>query len=283
MTGVLHQVGAGLPGFLIEAARATRTASYWLAGPLDSWNRQRLGQGPLPPLWLRRHAGRIADFDRPNPDWLSMLQMHGVFDRDSPTILDVGCGPGSLALALRPRLGHLSRYIGFDVHEPSIRWCSRAFTGDRRFEFALAEVSSPYGNQEGASVLTYRFPLEDGGASVVLARSVFTHLLESEAAHYLGEVRRVLAPDGLAFISAFLFEGPGGRDEVPAFPYPVEESTLRWRVGARPHAGVAYSRETFLGLVGTNGLRLTELRAGFLPGTASRLTGQDLLVLAPLD
>ncbi len=236
----------------------------------------------MPPLWLRRHAGRIADFERPNAAWLSMLRTHGALDRDPLTYLDVGCGPGALALSLRSRLGSLSRYVGFDVHEPSIRWCSRAFRGDRRFRFELAEVSSPYGSQAGMSALTYRFPLEDAEASAVLARSVFTHLLESEAAHYLGEVRRVLAPDGLAFISAFLFEGTGGRDEVPAFPFPNGTSHVRWRVGARPHAGVAYSRESFFELVRVGELRVVELRPGFLPGRSPQLTGQDLIVLAPL-
>jgi SAM-dependent methyltransferase len=211
-----------------------------------------------------------------------MLQTDGAIDRDALTYLDVGCGPGALALALRSRLGPLSRYVGFDVHEPSIRWCSRAFGGDRRFEFELASVSSPYGSRTGESALTYRFPLEDSEASAVLARSVFTHLLEPEAAHYLSEIRRVLAPDGRAFLSVFLFEGPGGRDEIPAFPFPNGTSQVRWRVGARPHAGVAYSREGFFELVRAGNLRVVELRPGFLPGRSPQLTGQDLIVLAPL-
>ena len=281
VAGLLHRVVAGLPGFLVESARSARTAFYKLVSPLDAWNRRRRGEGTLPPLWLRRHAGRVADFERPNAAWVSMLQTHGAIDRDDLTYLDVGCGPGALALALRSRLGPRSRYVGFDVHEPSIRWCSHAFGGDRRFEFELAGVASPYGNPAGESALTYRFPLGDAEASAVLARSVFTHLLEPEAAHYLREVRRVLASDGLAFISAFLFEGPGGRDEVPAFPFPNRTSHVRWRVGARPHAGVAYSREGFFDLVRAGNLRVLELRPGFLPGRSPQLTGQDLIVLSP--
>ena len=56
---------------------------------------------------------------------------------------------------------------------------------------------------------------------------------------------------------------------------------MRWRVEARPHAGVAYAKETFLALVAASGLALVEMRPGFYPGRDAVFTGQDLLVLAP--
>src|SRR5262249_3441745 len=121
-------------------------------------------------------------------------------------VLDCGCGPGAMAAALAGRLGEQDRYVGFDVHAPSIRWCRRRFAADPRLRFELAEVASAYGSPRGAPASGYRFPIEDGGAGLVLAKSLFTHLTRDDAAHYLREIRRALRPGGPALVTAFLFD-----------------------------------------------------------------------------
>jgi SAM-dependent methyltransferase len=52
----------------------------------------------------------------------------------------------------------------------------------------------------------YRFPRADGSCDLILATSVFTHLLAGELRHYLGEVSRLLAPGGVAYTSFFLYQ-----------------------------------------------------------------------------
>ena len=46
-----------------------------------------------------------------------------------------------------------------------------------------------------------RFPAGDGTVDVIFAASVFTHLLETDALHYLREISRVLAARGVALLS----------------------------------------------------------------------------------
>jgi len=138
-------------------------------------------------------------------------------------------------------------------------------------------VASLYGapsNQE--PVDSYRFPVADSGADFILAKSVFTHLLDGEARHYLREIRRTLRPERLAVITAFLFDGTR---RPPAFPFPRRDSPMRWRRRWRVQAGVAFERSYFESLVGDAGLTLRWLIPGYWPGTTSALRGQDILVL----
>src|ERR1700688_4464263 len=129
----------GLPGPLIAALRSTRTALLCALEPVD-WVRRHLtqgGEGPTPPLWIRRHSGPIWALERAAAEVAATITGLGLIRADD-RVLDIGCGSGSMALAFSRVLGPEGRYIGFDVHGPSIRWCRRHFTRDSRFRFDLA-------------------------------------------------------------------------------------------------------------------------------------------------
>ena len=195
-------------------------------------------------------------------------------------VLDVGCGPGGMATALGSRLGPAARYVGFDVHASSIRWCRRRFAGDPRFSFELAGIASPFGARRGEAAERYRFPMEDGAAGFVLVKSVFTHLRRAAATHYLAEIRRVLRPGRGAVVTAFLFDARTFRGALAAkaFPHSEWEGNIRWKRRSRPEAAVAYDARLFHDLVLAAGLRVQWMSAGFLPGSATPV-GQDVLLL----
>ncbi|HET7453368.1 MAG TPA: class I SAM-dependent methyltransferase [Thermoanaerobaculia bacterium] len=224
----------------------------------------------MPPLWLRRHAGRIPAFAASARDCRVQLEAWNVLP--SRSIVDVGCGPGAMALALQDRLASSARYLGIDVHEPSIDWCRRAFAGDPRFRFETASVASPYGRGSLPPAI-YAFPLPDGTADLVIAKSLFTHLTPGDAERYLGEIRRVLAEDGAALVTAFLFSS----EMPPAFPF--GDDRFRWRVKHRIAAAVAFSEVAFRSMIDHADLRVEKSVFGFLPGRAPKPTGQDVLLL----
>jgi SAM-dependent methyltransferase len=116
-------------------------------------------------------------------------------------VLDIGCGCGKLArfLHLHPTL----RYVGVDLFEPSIRWCRRAFAGSAgRFRFEHFDGYSALYNPDGRlQPRDYRLPVDDASIDMAVCGSLFTHLLEPDAAHYLREIARALKPDGQALIS----------------------------------------------------------------------------------
>ena len=261
------------------AVRGARAAVYWLASPFDRFGRRLTGRPPLPPLWLRRHTGAISAWNtgvRDTADFLSRLEPAS----GTAVVLDVGCGPGAMVEELKRRLPPGGRYVGFDVHAPSIRWCRRRWSGDTRLRFELAEVRSAYGATAGPPVSSYRFPMEDGEADLVLAKSVFTHLLEADARHYLAEIRRVLRARRVAVVTAFLFDRDHPEIEAVrrALPFDRNGGAVRLRRNGRPTAAVAFDRSVFGKMVEDGGLRVAWHSEGFYPGR-SRLDAQDVLVL----
>ena len=261
-----------LPAWAIEAARLARTAALRIVSPAERRWRSLRGAEPLPPLWLRRHAGPIRAFSRAADDCRQQLLAWNAF-APAASILDLGCGPGAMALSLRDDLAPPARYLGIDVHAPSIRWCRDAFGGDRRFRFETADVASPFGAGT-VPVGRYRVPAADGSVDLVIAKSLFTHLTRTEAMHYLGEIRRVLAHGGAALVTAFLF---GGGVTVPAFPH--GDGDFRWRIRNRPAAAAAFGIDRFAEMLEAADLWIEKSLFGFHPGTARVPTGQDALLL----
>ncbi len=267
---------ASLPGFATRGLRSLRTSGYWLGSPIESMARRLGGREPLPPLWLRRHTGPVRDFVTAAQEMSSTMQRLGVVE-PKDLVLDVGCGCGAMAFEFARLLSTDGRYVGFDVHRPSIAWCRRRFASDPRFRFEIADVATPFSPGRPTRAEDYAFPASDGAAGFVLAKSLFTHLMEREARRYLDEIRRVLRAGRRALVTAFLFAPSAS---TPAFPFPDGIAPIRWRVRVRPHSAVAYSRPEFEALVHDAGLRIAEMVPGFWPGAASTPAAQDVLLLS---
>jgi SAM-dependent methyltransferase len=260
---------------IATALRGVRTAAFRLAGPLDRLWLLATGRGHLPPLWLRRHTGAVSAYESAARETATFLDGLGLF-AGARSVLDIGCGAGAMVDEIGRRLPPDGRYVGFDVHAPSIAWCRRRWPERGRFTFDLAPVASPYGSASGPPAASYRFPVADGTADLVLAKSVFTHLLEADARHYLAETRRVLRPGRAAVVTAFLFDArePSARR---AFPW-LLEGGLRARYRSRPTAAVAWEKERFVKMIEEAGLRLQWHSSGYYPGREF-LTAQDVLLL----
>jgi len=122
---------------------------------------------------------------------------------ESATVLDIGCGCGRTARVLVNNRW-ITRYIGFDVVPESIAWCNNfikpAWHGSAEFHcFDL--YSSEYNAKGSIQARDLRFPAADRSVDVIFAASLFTHLLEPDALHYMQEVGRVLSDRGRAILS----------------------------------------------------------------------------------
>ena len=121
--------------------------------------------------------------------------------RPGSTVLDIGCGCGKLArfLHLNPTL----RYVGVDIFQPAILWCRRAFAhAADRFRFEHFDGYSALYNPGGTvQARDYRLPVDVASVDMVVCGSLFTHLLEPDAVHYLAEISRALKPGGQALVS----------------------------------------------------------------------------------
>jgi SAM-dependent methyltransferase len=119
------------------------------------------------------------------------------------TVLDIGCGCGRTARTLLPH-PYLARYIGFDVVPENVAWCKRYLEpfGKGRATFLHYDMYSaeynPKGSMQPSSLV---FPCADGSVDLIIAASLFTHLLEPDAVHYIQEIGRVISARGHAMLS----------------------------------------------------------------------------------
>ncbi len=270
------------PKPFVQLLRLTRIGALGLLEPFD-WVHRRvtsaIDRGRVPPLWLRRHSGPIWAFDRAAGEIAATIAVLNLL-RDDARVLDVGCGCGSMAVEFQRMLGRSGTYVGFDVHGPSIRWCKKRFAADGRFRFELAELSTAWSDGPNP-VVEHRFPMNDAGADFVLAKSVFTHLLERESQHYLREIRRVLQHGRAALLTAFLLEDGGVAPQAfrpPELTFPYGGHPVWWRVKSRPESAVAYEKTYFLGMVEAAKLRVERLIHGSWSGRGPSPNAQDIII-----
>lgn len=131
----------------------------------------------------REHAlrTRIADIARVAP---------------GETVLDVGCGTGSLALVVKRRVGATGSVSGIDASPEMI---ARARTKARR---AGLDVAFDVGRAES-------LPAPDASVDVVLSTLMMHHLPPVVREALASEIRRVLAPGGRVLVVDF--EAPARR------------------------------------------------------------------------
>lgn len=142
--------------------------------------------------------------------WWADLVAH--YLRDHAVVFDLGCGCGKTARFLLGE-SRVEKYIGIDVIHQSIEWAERFIRplSKNRFEFIHCDVHSGEYNPNGKIPATaYRFPIEDVSVDLVFAASLFTHLLEADARHYLAECARVSKQNALLIVSIHVDTTDGG-------------------------------------------------------------------------
>jgi SAM-dependent methyltransferase len=157
---------------------------------------------PLPPDGLLWSVGgsSLELFLVMGDAWAQLIARH---IPEHGRLLDIGCGCGRAARALITN-PHIDSYIGFDVIAQNIEWCNTFIapawpTTIRFHHFDLySKEYNPNGTIQASSLI---FPCEDASIDTCFAASLFTHLLEADAVHYLREIARVLAPKGKALLS----------------------------------------------------------------------------------
>lgn len=161
---------------------------------------------PVPPLRMRELIGglRPEAFDAPRGE-----PLFPTIDRNQyASVLDFGCGCGRIARQLAIAGTPIpDRYVGIDLHRGMIRWCSAKLAPKlKNSTFVHHDVFNASFNPDPSLPSVAPFPVEDDSITLLVAWSVFTHLVQSQAEHYLDEVTRVLAPDGVMIVTFFLFD-----------------------------------------------------------------------------
>jgi ubiquinone/menaquinone biosynthesis C-methylase UbiE len=248
----------------------------------DYANRAVRGQLHLPPWWLRDVGG--SNFEATGREFLRLF-IELVHLQPAEQILEIGCGSGRMALPLTSYLSEAGSYTGMDITLESIHWCQRHITSRHpNFQFLHADLYNQRYNPEGRyHTKDYHFPFNDESFDFIFLTSVFTHLLPEDTKNYLGEVARLLRPDGRGLITFFLLneaqQALASQDQNDIdFKYGL--GPYRTRSEITPESAVAYD-EVFLGqVIAQCGLEITEpVSFGTWSGRRDGLSYQDIVLL----
>lgn len=186
----------------------------------------------------------------------------GFVDTES-TIVDIGCGCGRYAHHLRDYryVGYrfTGRYIGIDIDQEMLDWCSANFDAER-FQFFHSTHANKSYKQEGTQT-KYKLPVLDESVDMVFSTSLLTHLLEPELMNYLEESQRALKPGKRMLMSCFCLDYPpptyGGRH---TFSHKIGNAYVE--SVEVPEAAVAYTAEFLIRACKQAGFESAEVVSG---------------------
>lgn len=160
---------------------------------------------PIPPLDMRKLVGPTEPSAFDNPTRAPVYPQLGPEAYEA--VFDFGCGCGRIARQLIQQEPLPDRYLGIDLHRGMVEWCrANLESAAPGFRFEHHDVLSVSFNPGEGKPMTARFPAEENEFTLVIAHSVFTHLVESQVEHYLCEVARILRRDGVLVSTWFFFE-----------------------------------------------------------------------------
>lgn len=190
---------------------------------------------PLPPLEMRKLVGPTEERFYDNPDGRPVIGE--VAPERYRSVLDFGCGCGRIARQLIQQEARPERYLGIDLHRGMVRWCQENLAPRAPgFEFRHHDVHNLGFNPGIEKPRTAPFPAEDGAFTLVIAWSVFTHLVQAQVGDYLREIARVLAPEGILTSTWFLYHRAD-------FPMLTEEQRSLYINEQDPTNAVIYDRD----------------------------------------
>ena len=206
---------------------------------------------PLPPVEMRALVGPVDDASFDNPTGQKLF--------DGKRIFDFGCGCGRVARRLMLQDNPPEEYLGVDLHAGMIRWAQDNLTPyAKQFQFKHLNVYNVGFNPSG----TDRFqplPGKSRQYDVILAHSVFTHILQEEVESYLHEISRMLAEDGIFHSTFFTFD----RGDFPMLQDFQNALYINWVDATN---ATIFDREWLKGVAAKAGLRMTTIQPPAIRG-----------------
>jgi SAM-dependent methyltransferase len=201
---------------------------------------------------MRELVGPVDDVAFDNPTGAALFPY-----LDSRIVLDFGSGCGRLARQFAQQAPPPERYVGLDLHQGMVQWCTRNLVVPG-FEFhhhnAYEMAFNPSAQQRFLPL-----QVESAAFTLIVAWSVFTHILENEIPLYLAELARALAQGGTCVTTWFLFDKVG-------FPMLQEEQNALYINPINPTNAVIYDRDWLVRSLGTVGLKIVEVAPPLVRG-----------------
>jgi SAM-dependent methyltransferase len=271
---------------LLPLVRSLRDAGYRALAPLDYAFRATSQLRQYPPLHLRRHVGGMsAGFNGPGYEFVAYLRLlAGLQNGDS--LWDLACGCGMLELALED-LGWHGKLTATDISKPCIDWAQKNIgarvASDNFIHMDIYNEAYYRGGKLTTEAWLDGF--SGNKFDVVIAKSLFTHVLPDEQIVYLKGIADRLKPGGRALLTFFVLSedqarlAASGKNRMSFQTYEADERCAVYRPLA-PHAAVAYREEYLREMFQNAGFKMDgyKLHPGTWTGNPGGLSFQDIVV-----
>jgi len=239
---------------------------------------------PLPPQPFIDNVGG-GNFSKTGQHLFELLRDRCAL-KPNNKIFDLGSGCGRLAIPLTQYLDEDGEYDGLDIVLPMVEWC-RTNISSRfprfRFHHTNLKNTAYNNNNNGADSKNYTFPFADGAFDVVVATSVFTHLIPQSADRYAKEVARVLKDDGCALLTFFLMTEDYDKNRAAGlvkFDFTDRHSGHAFLVKDNPEAAVGYDEHHALPMLRSAGLSVDAISYGSWSNHLGCWSFQDVILVS---
>jgi SAM-dependent methyltransferase len=224
----------------------------------------------------------LVDFERVGKIYLTYSrELFGL--QPHHTVLEVGCGIGSMALSLTHFLNEEGSYEGLDIVKSDIEWCNKNISAKHpNFHFQYSGLDNqPKNSVDKTDACNFIFPINDAKFDFVYLTSVFTHMMPADVEHYITQIGRVMKPGATALMSLFIINCES-EDLMIKRPtqmnFPFNKGYYRLNSLQDENKQVAYDEEWLLEKLLTAGLKMEDIKYGNWCGRDSYFDYQDLLI-----
>ncbi len=260
--------------------RKLRYYFYYLMEPFDYLYRSFLGYSYFPPIRLRRHVGS-GGFDWTGIEQVAYLKLLCSL-KSTDVIWDIGCGYGNLQLSLANR-GWRGTIIGTDIHKPCISWAQKHITSKyETFKFVHSDIYNyAYWTKGKYDAENWLSNFDNNNFDVIIARSLFTHMLPDELEIYIKYISKFIMSSGKIFATFFLLNDKQKSLDNNSIRFYRENETSIHAIMNKmaPTAAVAYEEEYIINIMKKNNLIVDEIYYGTWSGREDCYLGQDLIVM----
>lgn len=185
------------------------------------------------------------------------------------SILDVGCGDGSVAGAFA-RQNHDGIYHGFDIKKEWIILLNKLFKNKLNYKFFYFDIFHTYYNKNGLKKPeSFNFNLINKNYDLIIMNSIITHMRYETISNYFRNCKSYLSKNGEIYVSVRLIDNDFDHNKVFDKRFNLEpidyEGCLTFTPN-KPELLLAHKKDEILKIIDENSLKVHK----FIEGTWNR-------------